>query len=64
MNNKTMMQIHQANAIINAMEALAFNHEHGESDQTLMDLQLLCRSARTALEGAINHLDQPSDSLV
>ena len=64
MNNQATMQIHQANAIINAMEALAFNHEQGESDQTLVDLQLLCRSARAALDSAISNLDQPAGSLV
>jgi hypothetical protein len=64
MINEATMQIYQANAILNAMEALAFNHEQGESDQTLVDIKLLCRSARAALDEAINHLDQPASSLV
>lgn len=64
MNNEAKMQIFQANAILNAMEALAHNHEEGESDQTLVDLKLLCRSARAALEAASNHLDQSARSLV
>ena len=64
MINEATMQIYQANAILNAMEALAFNHEQGESDQTLVDLQLLCRSARAALEGVINQRDQLTKPLV
>lgn len=62
--NEACLQIYQVNAILNAMEALAYDHDEGESDQTLVDIRMLCRSGRTALECAINHLDQPADSLV
>lgn len=62
--NEACMQIYQANAILNAMESLAFNHENGESDQTLVDVRLLCRSARSALDSAVNTLDRPAASLV
>lgn len=64
MINEAAMQIFQASAIINGMEALANEHEQGESDQTLVDIKLLCRSARSALEVAINKLDQPTKPLV
>lgn len=58
MSDNAIMELYQVNAMINAMEALAFNHENGESDQTLVDIKLLCRTTRKTLENALGTLQQ------
>lgn len=55
--NDAAMTLHHANAILNAMESLAFNDDEGESDQTLVDIRLLCRTTRQELDKVITYLD-------